>query len=54
MPAEKGSECVQVVVRCRPMNTNEKNENCQEVLDIDIKNNQIFIRDPANPKDVNV
>jgi kinesin family protein 3/17 len=54
MPVEKGSECVQVVVRCRPMNSTEKNENCQNVCDIDLKNNQIYIRDPANPKEVNI
>ena len=54
MSKEKGSECVQVVVRCRPMNSTEKNEKCQEIVDVDTKTNQIYIKDPNNTKDVTI
>ena len=37
------AECVKVMVRCRPMNTNEKNRGCLNVVEVDSKNNQIYL-----------
>jgi hypothetical protein len=50
--ATKGGECVQVVVRCRPLFGNEVKENCKEIVDVTPKTNQINIKNPANEKDV--
>jgi len=35
------SECVKVMVRCRPMNTKEKERGCLKVVNVDSKLNQI-------------
>ena len=43
------NECVSVVVRCRPMNTKEKNENRSSIIDIDLALRQVSIKNPANP-----
>ena len=40
------AEAVKVVVRCRPMNTREKNLKCQVVVDIDGKIAQCALRNP--------
>ena len=36
-------ECVKVMVRCRPMNQNEKNNGSTNVIDIDKSVNQVII-----------
>ena len=41
--AEK-SECIQVVVRCRPFNEKEKRENRTNIIDIDAKLRQVTIK----------
>ncbi|KAM4703214.1 kinesin-like protein KIF17 [Rhinophrynus dorsalis] len=40
------SECVKVVVRCRPMNERELDLNCQVVVTMDSSRGQCFIRKP--------
>ncbi|KAE8594840.1 hypothetical protein XENTR_v10019817 [Xenopus tropicalis] len=40
------SECVKVVVRCRPMNSRERDMNCQFVITMDSSRGQCFIRKP--------
>jgi len=45
------AESVQVVVRCRPMNTREKNEGCQSIIEIDSDINSVSIKNPLNPKE---
>ncbi|CAM9319923.1 unnamed protein product, partial [Ectocarpus fasciculatus] len=49
--AEKKEECVQVVVRCRPFNKKEKEENRTDIISMDLEANSIIIR---NPEDVNL
>jgi len=46
------SECVRVMVRCRPMNEDEKNRKSKECVNSDIENNVISIFKP-NEKDSN-
>ena len=45
------SECIQVCVRLRPMNTKEKNESRKPIIDIFLDDNQVLIKNPANPND---
>ena len=44
--AEKKEECVQVVVRCRPFNKKEKEENRGDIITMDLEANSITIRNP--------
>eukprot|EP00227_Mantoniella_beaufortii_P001149 CAMPEP_0197614672 /NCGR_PEP_ID=MMETSP1326-20131121/59645_1 /TAXON_ID=1155430 /ORGANISM="Genus nov. species nov., Strain RCC2288" /LENGTH=429 /DNA_ID=CAMNT_0043183549 /DNA_START=129 /DNA_END=1415 /DNA_ORIENTATION=+ len=44
--AEKKAECVQVVVRCRPLFGKEINEGRQRVVDMDGKTGQVTLRNP--------
>ena len=37
------SESVKVMVRCRPMNNKEKERGCVSVVEVDSKNNQIYL-----------
>lgn len=46
--AADSNECVSVVVRCRPMNTKEKNENRSSIIDIDVAARQVSIKNPAD------
>lgn len=46
--AEKKEECVQVVVRCRPFNTKEKNQGCVGIIDMDLDAGSIVIRNPED------
>ncbi|XP_060086319.1 osmotic avoidance abnormal protein 3-like [Ylistrum balloti] len=43
-------ECVKVIVRCRPMNTREKELKCECVLSMDSKRAQCTIKNPSDPK----
>jgi len=45
------NECIQVVVRCRPLNSKEKNESRESIIDIDSGVRQVSIRNPENPQD---
>jgi hypothetical protein len=54
MSKEKAGECVQVVVRCRPLSETEKRENCEHIVDVDTATNQVFIKDPNNGKEVSI
>ena len=45
------NECVSVVVRCRPMNSKEKNESRTSIIDIDVAARQVSIKNPSD-KDV--
>ena len=40
------SECVQVVVRCRPMSETELNNKCISIVDVDGAANQVTIKNP--------
>lgn len=44
----KNDEAIQVVVRCRPMNSKEKNENRRHIIDIDSEAHTVSIRNPDN------
>ena len=44
----KSSECVKVVVRCRPLNQKEIEENHESVVEMDVKLGQINIRNPKS------
>lgn len=41
------SECVRVVVRCRPLNGKETGDGRQRIVDVDTKSGQIAVRNPA-------
>ncbi|KAL4472345.1 hypothetical protein ABPG72_002828 [Tetrahymena utriculariae] len=41
------AECVKVMVRCRPMNKDEKSKNCQSCIGIDKEINQITLSKPG-------
>ena len=45
-PANK-DECVQVMVRCRPMNGREKGNGSQNCVEIDKNVNQVILRQPG-------
>ena len=42
------NECIQVVVRCRPMNKKETEEKRKSIIDIDIEARSVSIRNPDN------
>lgn len=42
------NECVSVVVRCRPMNSKEKNESRSPIINIDVAARQVSILNPAD------
>ena len=47
MTDKKGNgECIQVCVRCRPMNTKEKNENRGHIINMFTDDNQVLIKQP--------
>ena len=43
-----GGECVQVMVRVRPMNTKEKNNGSVNCVEIDKGTNQVILRTPSD------
>jgi len=45
---KRDDDCIQVVVRCRPLNKKEKTENRGSIVDIDMESRQIAIVNPAN------
>jgi len=40
------SECVRVVVRCRPLNTRENGDNRMRIVDMDSKTGSVSLRNP--------
>jgi hypothetical protein len=46
--AEKKEECIQVVVRCRPFNRKEKEENRSSIISMDLEAAEVTIRNPEN------
>lgn len=40
------SECVRVVVRCRPLNSKEKGDQRQRIVDMDVKAGQVMLTNP--------
>ncbi|KAJ1409007.1 P-loop containing nucleoside triphosphate hydrolase protein [Ochromonadaceae sp. CCMP2298] len=48
---KRGDECIQVVVRCRPLNNSEKEMDCKSIVDIDVEARQVAIRNPSNAAD---
>jgi hypothetical protein len=48
----EANECIQVMVRCRPLSRKEKEENCSHIVDIDTSIRQLSIKNPAAPNDV--
>ena len=44
----KNSECVKVVVRCRPLNRKEIEENHESVVEMETKLGQINIKNPKS------
>ncbi len=49
MGDKKSDECIQVVVRCRPLSRKEKEENRSPIVDIDGAAKQIAIKNPEIP-----
>ncbi len=48
MSSDAKNECIQVVVRCRPANSKEKEEKRQNIIGVDIEAKQISIKNPLN------
>ena len=48
---DRKDDCIQVVVRCRPFNTKEKNEGRGNIIEIDGEARKIQINNVANPQD---
>eukprot|EP00392_Amoebophrya_sp_AT5.2_P003735 g3740.t1 len=48
-PSSSKSECVKVVIRCRPLSQQEVADNRLKVVDIDVKQNSITCRKPNDP-----
>nr|CAB3259106.1 kinesin family member 3B [Phallusia mammillata] len=44
----KQSECVKVVVRCRPLNQKEIQENHESVVEMDLKLGQVLVKNPKS------
>jgi hypothetical protein len=44
----KADECIQVVVRCRPLNKKEIDENRKSIIVIDVEARQVSIKNPEN------
>jgi hypothetical protein len=42
------NECITVVVRCRPMNKKENEENRKNIIEVDSESRQVSIRNPEN------
>ena len=47
-PKGADNECIQVVVRCRPLNKKEMEEKRLSIIDVDIKAMQVSIKNPEN------
>ena len=45
-PKARESECVKVIIRCRPMSGNEIQAGHQVVVEMRLKNGDIFVRKP--------
>ena len=52
-PAKRDDDCIQVVVRCRPLNKKELEEKRANIVDIDMELRQISIANPSGNKDDN-
>lgn len=51
--SKKSSECVQVVVRCRPMNAAERERNCVKIVHVNKKDREIVLVKPENQANSN-
>ena len=51
MKPKANSECVQVMVRCRPMNTKEKNNGSKACVIIDKSVNSVIVKAPDDKGD---
>ena len=53
LPAMSGKDddCVKVVVRCRPMNRKEIEDGRERVVDMNLKTNQVQVRNPKQAGD---
>ena len=49
--AAKDDDCVKVVVRCRPMNRKEIEDGRERVVDMNLKTNQVQVRNPKQAGD---
>ena len=45
----KSDECIQVVVRCRPLSKKEKDENRLPIIQISFDDRQVAINNPSAP-----
>ena len=50
-PKGTDNECIQVVVRCRPMNKKEIEENRKNIIEVDLEARQIGIKNGENPSE---
>jgi len=46
-----GNEAVQVVVRCRPMNSKETNEDRKPIVSMDLDMSQVALKNPSKEGD---
>mmetsp|Transcript_175257 Transcript_175257/g.562097 ORF Transcript_175257/g.562097 Transcript_175257/m.562097 type:complete len:779 (-) Transcript_175257:52-2388(-) len=46
-PAAKSGECVKVVIRCRPMSSQEENDNREKIVELDVKEGVARVRRPG-------
>lgn len=51
MAEKKSDECIQVVIRCRPLSRKEKEENRQPIVEIDGEQRYIAIKNPEEPNE---
>ena len=49
---KKHTECVKVVVRCRPMMSHEKEQNREYIVAVNEKTGEIAVRDPKQHESV--
>jgi hypothetical protein len=48
---DRSGDCIQVVVRCRPQNRKEKEENRENIIDINGEARTVQINNRENPND---
>ncbi|XP_013395627.1 kinesin-II 95 kDa subunit-like [Lingula anatina] len=44
--SSKGAECVKVVIRCRPLNSKEKEQGHQRIVEMDVKGGVVEVKSP--------
>lgn len=50
MKKTSNKDSVKVVIRCRPLTNMERQQKQKEIIHVKSKNNQIYLRNPEEPK----